>query len=405
MRTLLIQLPLSAAAADSVYAYAWIDSAHANQALSIEAAALSLLPRAENGSDVALIVPASALSWHRVTLPKGLAAQPLRLQAALQGLLEEDLLQEPEQIHMALQPDWKAETPAWVCACNLEWLKAHVQLLESVGLQPQRLIPEFSPPAEGSSWYALTQAGEGWLWNCDAEEGVTIWPLAALSELPQAWRPNTTIHAEPSLCETLQAANLQTQLANKNEHWRQAFEGRWNLAQLGLKGLTRARWQQKLRKVLDALWNQKVWQPARWGAVALILTQILGLNVWAWSTRLHWAEQQLQWQRILQESFPKVTVVVDAPLQMEREVQRLQQRSGQLTTSDFEAMLSALGGALPPNIASPSRLNYQNGQLQWFNPGWTLTQASTLKQALQARGYTVQQDANHWQMRQLEGSQ
>lgn len=48
-----------------------------------------------------LAVEPAALGWHRVELPR---VAPARLRAALDGLLEEVLLDEPAQLHMALEP-------------------------------------------------------------------------------------------------------------------------------------------------------------------------------------------------------------------------------------------------------------------------------------------------------------
>ena len=48
----------------------------------------------------------------------------------------------------------------------------------------------------------------------------------------------------------------------------------------------------------------------------------------------------------------KVTVVVDAPLQMQREVQALQQGAGLPQTADLDAMLQKLGTGLFVEIAA-----------------------------------------------------
>jgi len=78
--------------------------------------------------------------------------------------------------------------------------------------------------------------------------------------------------------------------------------------------------------------------------------------------------------------------VVDAPLQMAREVARLRQGSGQLTAQDFESQLQALGKALPAGVAGPASLNFQDGQLQWPTLPLQPEQQTALEQALQAQG-------------------
>ena len=66
----------------------------------------TLLPTQAVGArnkEVWAVVPAAALSWHCVTLPTGLK-QKNRLLPVLQSLLEEHLLDEPEAMHLAIQP-------------------------------------------------------------------------------------------------------------------------------------------------------------------------------------------------------------------------------------------------------------------------------------------------------------
>jgi general secretion pathway protein L len=128
----------------------------------------------------------------------------------------------------------------------------------------------------------------------------------------------------------------------------------------------------------------------------LLVSQLIGLNAWAWKTRADWQGQQQGWTQSLRETFPKTLVVVDAPLQMAREVERLRQASGQLSQSDLEAMLSALGQALPQGLAAPSQWSYQPGQLrlQGFQPSNTEQQA--LQSALAAQGYSGRADGDAW---------
>jgi general secretion pathway protein L len=65
--------------------------------LILKWASSQLLPKLDRASELVVMVPALALSWHRVELPPGLHKQKARLQAALHGLLEERLLDDPAQ--------------------------------------------------------------------------------------------------------------------------------------------------------------------------------------------------------------------------------------------------------------------------------------------------------------------
>lgn len=394
MRTLLLQLPASLPGPNTVYGMAELDLT-AGQMQGLHAGLpLALLPRPARQTEVVALAPAAALSWHRVNLPAGLGRGGARLQAALQGLLEDRLLQDVQHTHLALAPSLPAGEPVWVAACDKAWLQAHLQALQDAGLNVQRIVPEFSPPASGRQWHALGDETSGWLWCCDAEHGVTGWPVPAAAQLPAGWLAQAPLQTEPALARWAQSrGDTPVQLVDKAAHWLDAARGDWNLAQFELQRDARTRRLQGLRRLTDTLSRSPAWRPARWGLAVLLLSQLLGLQAWAWATRQQWQAEQARWTEILQQSFPKVTVVVDAPLQMAREVNRLRLRAGQLTAQDFESQLQALGQALPRSAASPARLDWQDGQLQWPALPLDATQQADMEQALQRQGYRLRTDA------------
>ena len=403
MRCLLLQLPLSAPAAAAAYGVAEWDMAATEAKAPTSHAPLALLPKPARQTEVVALVPAAALSWHRVTLPAGLARHSAKLQAALQGLLEERLLQEPTQLHLALAPGWAAGAPSWVAACDKAWLQAHLHALREAGFAVQRIVPEFAPPASGQRWHAVGDEASGWLWCCDAEHGVNGWPVAAAAQMPSDWQAGATLQAEPGLARWAQTHTQQPPLlVDTSAHWQAAAAGDWNLAQFDLQSDARTRQWQSLRRGLDALLRHPHWRPARWGLAALLISQLVGLQAWAWMTRQHWQAEQDAWTQMLQQSFPKVGVVVDAPLQMARELARLRQASGQLTPQDFEAQLQALGGALPTGVAAPARLDYQDGQLRWPALALSTEQQTAFEQALQRQGLRLRSEGGMHSLQALE---
>jgi len=86
--------------------FAWAEWSADRQRLRQQGSAPpALLP---GQGEATVIVPAAALSWHRVTLPPGSLASAARLRSVLAGLLEDRLLDEPEQLHFALEPGARA---------------------------------------------------------------------------------------------------------------------------------------------------------------------------------------------------------------------------------------------------------------------------------------------------------
>jgi general secretion pathway protein L len=138
----------------------------------------------------------------------------------------------------------------------------------------------------------------------------------------------------------------------------------------------------------------------RWGVVALIALQVLGLNALAWRERSALSAQQDALQSILKTTFPSVTLVIDAPLQMQREVDALQQKSGSAASTDLEPLLAALAGVLPAG-QTPQQIHFANHTLRV--QGVTLDSNAAGMARLKAQGLSLRQDGNDTWVLQAEG--
>jgi general secretion pathway protein L len=125
---------------------------------------------------------------------------------------------------------------------------------------------------------------------------------------------------------------------------------------------------------------------------ALVAVQLLGLNMVAWSERNSLSAKQQAVTQTLQETFPQVTLVLDAPVQMQRELSRLQQASGELSGDDMEAMLGALAQNTPMADAAPGSLSFSPGELR--AGAWALDDAglAAVQGALERSGWRVRSD-------------
>ena len=363
-------------------------------------APLDLLPA---GTEVVLGLPGAALSWHQVTLPQGSLRAAPRLRAVLDGLLEDRLLDEPEQLHFAIEPGARAGLPMWVAVCQRSWLRALVQTLEAAGRRVVRIVPEFAPqPPDAPTLLFVTGEPEAaLLTRCDAY-GVVSLPLAQASaalagELPLA----SVVLAEPAVEEAAaQALGQRVPMLQLPQRWlQQAMSSAWELAQFDLAVSGRARAGKKFASVLHALRYAPEWRAARWGVALLLLTQLIGLNAWAWKERNALTAKRLAVNSILQQSFPAVKLVRDAPLQMAREVATLQQSTGQVAPQDFEPMLGALATTLAglPNASAakpPSAIDFSAGQLRLRGLGLAPADVPALASAMVSRGYSVRAEGD-----------
>lgn len=405
MRCLIIELPLPSptgaptGASAGTWRHAVLERLEEATVPTVRSASLDLLPRPDKQTLVVALVPAAALSWHRIELPAALRRGKHALPAVLAGLLEERLLEDPALMHLALPPQGPQDDRPWVAACQRPWLQQQLQTLQSAGFAVDRIVPGLCPPTTGrQAWACGEDAGNGVLWCMDAVQGVWPLPLAALQTADSLALvgPLDRLQADAGLAQWAQE-RLQTTptLGSPGARWLQALQSGWDLAQFDLAQSRSARRWQGLRQGLARLWRAPAWRPARWGLTALVLAQLAGLNLWALSARADWQRQQQAQQEIVRGTFPQLSLVIDAPLQMQREVDRLRQGSGQLAAQDFEAMLSALDKHWPASTP-PTRLRYDGGSLTLEGLNLPAPAQDTLGRALQAEGY-------RWQIQGQQG--
>ena len=84
--------------------------------------------------------------------------------------------------------------------------------------------------------------------------------------------------------------------------------------------------------------------------------------------------------------------MLDAPVQMQRELTRLQQASGQLAPDDLEALLGALAQNTPMDGAAPTSIGFAPGELR--AAGWPLDEAGLgqVQGALERSGWRARSD-------------
>ena len=97
----------------------------------------------------------------------------------------------------------------------------------------------------------------------------------------------------------------------------------------------------------------------------------------------------------LTQTFPGVKVVVDAPLQMQREVAALRQASGAVSSGDLEAMLAALGASAQPSMRISS-IDFSAGELRVKGLAVSPQEAGSLPADLKAKGYAVVVDSDSY---------
>ena len=390
MRTLIVCLPSTASSFTTSYDYSL--TADGRTLADHGSVPPDLLPSAERGSEVVAVVPAGQLSWHSVELPRGIGAGSPRLRAVLENLLEERLLDDPGLLHLALAPGTASSGPVWVAVCERAWLRGHLQALEAAHCPVNRIVPEFEPETGPLQLHVIGEPDlPQLLATGEALNSLMRLPLSAtgLALLPTiADDQDVQVLAEPGVAALAeQLLQRKVSLLTRPQRWLDAAGSSWDLAQFDLASSSRSRTLKRLSGIGREWLQSPVWRPARWGVALLLAANLLGINAWAWKEQSALQSGRAAAQAMLTQTFPQIKVVVDAPLQMEREVAALRQATGASSGRDLETMLAAVGSALPADRAAGA-IEFSAGEARIRGLRLSAEEGSALAIRLKLQGFT-----------------
>lgn len=391
MTTLIATLPLPGSP-DRELAYCLVTNAQTVS--SYGQAAVGLLPRAD---EAVLLLPSQALSWHPVTLPKvARSISAARLRAVVDGLVEELVLDDTSELHIALyRPAINIQAgAAWLAACNKAWLADHLQALQAAGQRVSRIVPAAYPAATAKSLGVPTEpslnpsparahvsgSSETAVFTLTDARGVLSVPLAhaKLVWADLIHNEAATVTAEPAVAAAAEAVlGIKVSVVQTAQVALQAMldarSDGVDLAQgpFALSGSDR--WVQQLAQIARDVLAAPAWRAARIGALVLAVAQLLGLNAWAWKERVSLDNKRQLSTQLLTQTFPLVKVVVDAPVQMQRELALLRQSSGSLANRDIENLLTKFFAAIP-GATAPTAIDYAGGELTLKGTGLSTAQ-------------------------------
>ncbi len=407
MTLLILFLPLGAA--DNASQFDYVLSPDGSTVASHASVPLDLLPtRPDRQTEVVAVVPAQALSWHRLQLPQGSLPRPMsgergttRLRAILDGLLEDQLLDDPAQLHLALPPQPVVGAPVWVAACDRAWLKSSLAVLAAAGHEVARIVPELTPEQLTDAVYVTGDADSAQLVGLLVQTLPTerMGVLAAgLSSATAALfeSAGTQLLAEPAAAALAeQWFKRPAMLLQRAQRLLQAAQSPWDLAQFDLAHASRDRRWAALGKGFSSFTRAPQWRAARWALLALVAGNLLGLNAWALHEQSSLQAQRQHIRTVLTDTFPKIAVVVDAPLQMAREVATLQRASGTPAGTDLESILSSFSALAPVEYALTA-IDYVANEVRLSGPALPAPVQSELQARLKAQGLSVRLQGDQW---------
>lgn len=355
--------------------------------------AAALLPKATH---VVAVLSDTDVAWHRITLPKAPAA---RLRAALDGVLEEALLDEPEAVHLAIAPLAVPGEATWIAAVEKRWLRAELAALEKAEVFVDRVVPMAWPDDPPMGHFAETHAdahgpvqGIALNWaHVDGMASVRLQGGLARTLVPTPAPAGTRWSASPGAAAAAeQWLGAPVNVMSRGQRLLQAARSLWNLRQFELARRTRGS-----RALSDSLrqFYSAQWRPVRLGLAALALAQVVGLNLWAWHQREAMAAKRTEMQSLVKSAFPRVSdadLQRDAAAVLQREAQALRTQAGKPGDNDFETMLQAAAAAWPAGVAPVENLRFELGKLTLGAPGWSEPQVEQFRSLLRPGGWQVE---------------
>ena len=355
--------------------------------------AAALLPSA---TTVIAVLSDADVAWHRITLPKAAGA---RLRAALDGVLEEALLEDADDVHLALAPAAIAGQPTWVAAVSRRWLRGELAALEKAEVFVDRVVPIAWPDEPPIGHFAETDVGPGspahgialnWA-HADGVASVRLQGGLARALVPQPAPPETRWSATPgAVAAAEQWLGAPVRVMLPEQLLLQAARSLWNLRQFELARRTRG--GRALRDSARRFFSAE-WAPVRYGLAALLLAQVLGLNLWAWHQRGAIEARQAAVRGLVKAAYPNASeldIQRDAAAVMLRESQALRTLAGKPGETDLEPMLAAAASAWPPDRPPVDTLRFEPGRLTLAAPGWSATQIDQFRSVLRPGGWQVE---------------
>jgi len=253
-----------------------------------------------------------------------------KLRLALPNLLEDKLLTEPADQHIAFAPQRDAQGKLAVAAISRAWLARVLEVFKSTGRTPQlawsalALLPP-PPPGTLSMWLAAPRAllktpnGEGLGFDLDEHASALIEFAADRAEASRL-----EVRGQGELGTRLPMHRAELALPNETE-----FAGVPNLLQAGFA--PRRAWQR---------FDTKQWRaPLAWlGAAGLVA--VLGLNLY-WFKLDHEARAlRTDMLNAFRSAFPQEPAVVDPIAQAKRQLVDLRSRAGLASPDDYSVLMA-----------------------------------------------------------------
>lgn len=344
---------------DANSACAWALLGDAGNLLQSGTAAFAAMPK---GHDVEIIVAADRVLIVEVALPAG---GRKRWQKALPYLVEEFTLSDPEENHVVPGPDL-ADARKVLFVLDKSWLKRVTEAARIAGLSLRLMAVEtLLAPLEAGSWTLVRDAHGGFVRTAlhagtalDLTEQLPLALRLSLEQAPQLPKKIHLAYAREVPVEQRsqpQWSELQIPLAAASD---------WDWRRVTIPSdATNLLWGEFAPRAKIRAWWPKL-RPAVWLLLAVLALEIAGSN-------LQWALLASEKNRVnnamqktFRATFGENVTLVNAPLQMRRNLAEMRHVAGIADDGDYLPLLNQASRALSMLPAgSVIGMHYEAGRL------------------------------------------
>jgi general secretion pathway protein L len=359
-----------------------------------------------HATQAVVVLRAGDVAFQRIDIPKAPAA---RLRAALAAVMEDALLEDEFDVHLAVAPGAKPGTTDWVAVTNRRWLRAQLEALEAANVQVDTAVSAWWPD-EGVAGHIFRREGgeEAELmlaWR--DEHGAISVPLASdvahalVTALPEDTPVRWTASPEAADVASQFVGSPVAAVTDAEQALRASRSG-WNLRQFDLASQRRG--VRQLREMATRFIYDPRWRVTRMGIAALVAAQLVGLNVRAFQEH-HAVEQKREaLVQKFKDTFPTVKSVYDPAAQAQKEVDVLRGAAGRPGNGDLETLLQAAESAWPTNHSPIDSLHYEPGKLVLPATTWTPAEIASFTRQLRSVNVEAQSNGGKIQLSHVAGS-
>jgi general secretion pathway protein L len=282
--------------------------------------------RLPHDATIAVVAPLQRCIVMAVDLP---LLQGVKLQQALAGLLGDRLIGTSYAQHYAAGPAEHGRIRE-AAVCDAAWLKQCLDELAAAGLRVAQVIPEASLLPKAAAWWGQLHADEApaWLVRAANGEAVRVAPALLEATLPaqdDAQRATWQWFVDPApppppavALASATALGAAALLRNAT-----AAAARWDLRQFSLAPPDRAT---RVMRWCANLTRSRSGRFALGALAALLVVNLLGLNLYAMKQQRAIQARHAEMERIVAQALPGVPRLLEPALQLEAAWQRA--RSG-----------------------------------------------------------------------------